>query len=68
MEEWNKACLLRINCEFEKQDGAIIAKLPQRMVQWYRIDKLAESDYRLLTEPEKIRVRLDLAPLVKRQT
>ena len=39
MEEWNKACLLRMNCEYEKQDGVIIAKLPQRMTQWYKIDK-----------------------------
>src|SRR5262245_55180007 len=23
-DEWNKACLLRMNCEYEKQDGAII--------------------------------------------
>jgi agmatine/peptidylarginine deiminase len=66
MEEWNKACLLRMNCEYEKQDGVIIAKLPQRMTQWYKIEKLAESDYRLVTEPEKIRVRMDLIPLVQK--
>jgi hypothetical protein len=53
-----------MNCEYEKQDGFIIAKLPQRMTQWYKIDKLAESDYRLLTEPEKVRVRMDLTPLI----
>jgi len=56
-----------MNCEYEKQDGFIIAKLPQRMTQWYKIEKLAESDYRLLTEPEKIRVRMDLTPLIQRQ-
>lgn len=66
MEEWNKGSLLRMNCEYEKQNGAIIAKLPQRMAQWYRIENLAESDYRLLTEPEKIRVRVDLTPLVQK--
>jgi mannose-6-phosphate isomerase-like protein (cupin superfamily) len=66
MEEWNKGSLLRMNCEYENQDGIIIAKLPQRLVQWYRIEKLAESDYRLLTEPEKIRVRLDLTPLIQK--
>jgi hypothetical protein len=55
-----------MNCEYEKQDGLIIAKLPQRMAQWYRIEKLEESDYRLLTEPEKIRVRMDLTPLVRK--
>ena len=67
MEEWNKACLLRMNCEYEKQDSVIVAKLPLRMTQWYRIEKLVESDYRLLTEPEKIRVRMDLTPLIQRQ-
>jgi hypothetical protein len=68
MEEWNKGCLLRMNCQYEKQNDVIVAKLPQRMVQWYKIDKLAESDYRLVTEPEKVRVRVDLTPLLQRQT
>ncbi|HET8563660.1 MAG TPA: cupin domain-containing protein [Candidatus Binatia bacterium] len=66
MEEWNKGSLLRMNCEYEKQNGAIIAKLPQRMAQWFRIENLTESDYRLLTEPEKIRVRVDLTPLLQK--
>ena len=68
MEEWNKGSLLRMNCEYEKQDNAIIAKLPQRMKQWYKLDSLAESDYRLLTEPEKIRVKLDLTPLIQKRS
>ena len=55
-----------MNCEYEKQDGFIIAKLPQRMTQWYKIEKLGETDYRLLTEPEKVRVRMDLTPLVQK--
>jgi len=67
MEEWNKGSLLRMNCEFEQQDGAIIAKLPLRMAQWYRLEGLSDSDYRLLTEPEKIRVRMDLTPLIQKQ-
>ena len=66
MEEWNKASLLRMNCEYEKQDGAIVAKLPQRMAQWYGIERLSESDYRLITEPEKVRVRLDLTPRIQK--
>lgn len=68
MEEWNKGSLLRMNCEYEKQDNAIIAKLPQRMKQWYKLDALSESDYRLLTEPEKIRVKLDLMPLIQKRS
>lgn len=68
MEEWNKASLLRMHCDFEKQGDTIIAKLPQRMVQWYKIDQLADSDYRLLTEPEGVRVRMDLTPFIQRQS
>jgi hypothetical protein len=45
----------------------IIAKLPQRMVQWYKLDKLQDSDYRMLTEPENIRVRMDLTPLINKR-
>lgn len=60
MDEWNKASLLRMNCEYEKQGHDIVAKLPLRLVQWYNIESLSESDYRLLTESEKIRVRLEL--------
>ncbi len=66
MDEWNKASLLRMNCQYEKQDDYIVAKLPQRLVQWYKLEQLTESDYRLLTEPEKIRVRMDITPLVQK--
>jgi mannose-6-phosphate isomerase-like protein (cupin superfamily) len=68
MDEWNKASLLRMNCEYEKQDGIILAKLPQRLVQWYGIDQLSESDYRFVAEPEKIRIRMDLTPRIQRQS
>jgi mannose-6-phosphate isomerase-like protein (cupin superfamily) len=67
MEEWNKGSLLRMNCEYEKQDGAIVAKLPLRMTQWYRLGSLSESDYRLITEPEKIRIKMDLTPLIQKE-
>lgn len=67
LEEWNKKSLLRMNCEYEKSDGTVIAKLPERLVQWYKIDNLSESDYRLIPEDDKMRVRLDLTPLIKRQ-
>jgi hypothetical protein len=58
----------RMNCEYEKQDGHIIAKLPLRMTQWYRLETLSESDYRFLTEPEKIRIKMDLTPLIQKET
>lgn len=67
MDEWNKASLLRMNCEFEKQGDTVIAKMPRRIVQWYKLDQLTDSDYRFMTEPEKIRVKMDITPLINRQ-
>jgi len=60
LEEWNKGSLLRMNCEYERSDGHVIAKLPERLVQWYRIDRLSDSDYKLIPEPDKTRVRVEL--------
>lgn len=67
MEDWNKGSLLRMNCEYENDGNYVMAKLPQRLVQWYKLDSLSEADCRLLTEPEKIRVRVDLTPLIQKQ-
>jgi len=67
LEEWNKRSLLRMNCEYEKNDSTIVAKLPQRLVQWYKIESLSESDYTLITESDKTKVRLDLSPLIKKE-
>jgi len=65
--EWNNASLLRMNCEFEKDGDAIIAKLPERLARWYKIGSLAETDYKLIREPDGTRIRLDLGPLIKRE-
>jgi mannose-6-phosphate isomerase-like protein (cupin superfamily) len=65
--EWNNASLLRMNCDFEKDGDAIIAKLPERLARWYKIDSLLETDYQLIREPDGTRVRLDLGPLIKRE-
>lgn len=59
-EDWNKASLLRMNCEYELEENRVIAKLPQRLVQWYKIDKLTDANYKLITEPERTRVRVEL--------
>jgi mannose-6-phosphate isomerase-like protein (cupin superfamily) len=67
LEEWNKRSLLRMNCEYEKNDSTVVAKLPQRLVQWYKIESLSESDYTLITESDKTKVRLDLSPLIKKE-
>jgi mannose-6-phosphate isomerase-like protein (cupin superfamily) len=67
LEEWNKKSLLRMHCDYEKSGDVVIAKLPERLVQWYHITNLAESDYRLIPVEDKMRVQLDLRPLIKRQ-
>lgn len=59
-EDWNKASLLRMNCEYEQDDGHVIAKLPERLVQWYKINKLTNSNYKLIAEPDGTRVRVEL--------
>jgi len=67
LEEWNKNSLLRMNCEYEKSGDYVIAKLPKRVVQWYKIESLMEADYRLIPIEDKMRIQLDLGPLIKRQ-
>jgi mannose-6-phosphate isomerase-like protein (cupin superfamily) len=64
LEEWNKASLLRMNCEYERDGDAIVAKLPLRLVQWYKLDGLKEEDYNLLPVEDGARVRVDLSPLL----
>jgi len=66
LEEWNKASLLRMNCEYERDGDFVIAKLPVRLVQWYKMEGLKEGDYHLLPESDGARVRVDLAPLLHR--
>jgi len=62
LEEWNKQSLLRMECPYEKNDSHVVAKLPTRLALWYRISRLSESDYRVLGEPDGIRVRVDVGP------
>jgi mannose-6-phosphate isomerase-like protein (cupin superfamily) len=59
-EDWNKASLLRMNCEYEMDDGYVIANLPERLVQWYKVDKLTDANYKLIAEPDGTRVRVQL--------
>jgi mannose-6-phosphate isomerase-like protein (cupin superfamily) len=66
MDEWNRASLLRMNCEYKQDGDMIVAKLPLRMSQWYKIDKLEDGDYKILTEPEKIRARIDLSSVIQK--
>ncbi len=67
LEEWNKKSLLRMNCEYTKDGDYVVAKLPERLVQWYKIESLPESDYHLIADPDKTKVRINLEPLIKRE-
>lgn len=60
LEEWNKASLLRMNCEYEREGDWVIAKLPLRLVQWYKLDGLKEGDYDLDPQADGARVRVQL--------
>jgi mannose-6-phosphate isomerase-like protein (cupin superfamily) len=67
LEEWNKGSLLRMNCAYETDGNYIVARLPKRLVGWYKLEGLSESDYRIVGEADKLRVRVDIEPLVRRQ-
>ena len=63
LEEWNKASLLRMNCEYEREGDWVTARLPLRLVQWYKLEGLKEGDYNLVRENDGARVRVNLTRL-----
>jgi hypothetical protein len=65
--EWNEAAFLRMNCLFERDGDDLLVNLPERMVRWYGIRDLTEGDYRVIPQPERTSVLLDLTPLVERE-
>lgn len=67
-EDWNKGSLLRMNSDFERTDGQVVVRLPERFAQWYDLSALGEADYRIISEPDKTRVRVDLSPLIRRES
>jgi len=66
LEEWNRAAILRMNCDYERRGANVLANLPERMARWYQVDDLTEADYRIVTDPEQTRVRIDLGPIIDR--
>ncbi|MPZ15919.1 MAG: cupin domain-containing protein [Chloroflexi bacterium] len=68
LEEWNRAAILRMNCEYERRDAYTLANLPERMAQWYQVDDVTDTDYRIITDPERTRVRIDLSPIIDRRS
>ena len=66
LEEWNRAAILRMECDYERRGANILANLPERISRWYEVDDLTDADYRLVTDPERTRVRIDLSPIIDR--
>ena len=66
-EEWNLGSFLRMNCQFVRDGDDILVNLPERMARWYRVRNLTEADYRIIPDPERWRVRVDLTPLIQRE-
>lgn len=66
LEDWNRSCVLRMECAFERVGDQTVARLPERIADWYRLDKLSDADYTLVTDPDRTRVRADLTPLIER--
>jgi mannose-6-phosphate isomerase-like protein (cupin superfamily) len=68
IEEWNRSGILRMECEFERRGDMIVASLPERLASWYEVDDLTDGDYRIITDPDGSRVRLDLSPIIDRRS
>lgn len=66
-EEWNKGCLVRMNCTYTREGGYLIANLPERLVAWYGLDRLDDSDYQVVPNADHTMVRIDLSPLINRE-
>lgn len=67
MEEWNQASALRMNCSFERVGDEVVATLPRRVVEWYRLAEVADDDYTIRPDRTRTRVRVDLGPYIERQ-
>ncbi len=65
-DDWNRACVIRMECTFERAGKFLVAVLPERLAYWYRTPDLNDGDYTVTTEPGG-RVRIDLGPVIERQ-
>ncbi len=65
--DWDRNALLRMACQYEKSGDYVVATLPERLVRWYKMEGLLESDYNIIPEPDKTKVRIDLGPLIGKQ-
>ena len=64
-DDWNRACVIRMECSFERAGKSLVAVLPERLAYWYRTPDLTDGDYAVTVEPDG-RVRVDLSPVIER--
>ena len=56
-----------MNGKYQREDGYVLTNLPERFAQWYQLQDLEESDYRIIPEQDGTGVRVDLSPLIERE-
>jgi len=66
-EEWNLGSLLRMNCQYERDGDDILVNLPERMARWYQLREISPEDYRIISDPDRWRCKIDLSPLIARE-
>ncbi len=67
LDDWNRTTILRMECTYEKAGDSIVAVLPERLADWYRLDDLTDGDYTLSPDPDGTRVKVDITPAIERQ-
>jgi mannose-6-phosphate isomerase-like protein (cupin superfamily) len=66
-EDWNRSCVIRMECSFERSGNSIVAVLPERLAYWYRVPDMTDGDYRITLQADQTRVLVDLSPVIDRQ-
>ena len=67
VDDWNRTAAVRMECTYEKSGDYVVAVVPERLADWYRLDDLLDSDYTITADPNGTRVTVDLTALIERQ-
>jgi mannose-6-phosphate isomerase-like protein (cupin superfamily) len=66
-DDWNRATILRMEATYENAGDSIVAVVPERLADWYRLDDLTEGDYTITPDPDGTRVTINITPAIERQ-
>ena len=67
VDDWNRTAAVRMECTYEKSGDSVVAVVPERLAERYRLDDLLDSDYAVTADPNGTRVTVDLTALIERQ-